>query len=346
MEKVKLKFYTIDRCGYHKYGEEGEYLTNISDTLDDLKEWIEDLTLQQTQTTNILSAVSEQSHTYCIDVRKSTNNNYLLVTWNRSESTNGAISSIHKDEPVSSASTNVESTDLPDDHIPGYATYFWFIPENNILATIKFNHLSNGHVGMNNYLKGFLTRYSKYTIVAEDEENRGNYEIIGYGESNENYNEDLHPYFSSNLKRLAGKIDYIKNRRKDIKKVIRKTVITQEVTNDANFFEKLMHHMGATEPHALTDNIELKYEMKTNLNNRELDDIITSWRQDHEQSWDDVGFMIPGNPNPLWLSSEVPSKEVDINVIRNNDEFVNFDSLLTELDNQIEDFRRVYNGED
>jgi len=345
MEKVKLKFYTIDRCGYRKYGEEGEYLTDITDTLDNLKEWIEDLTLQQTLTTNALSAATERTQTYCIDVIKSANNNYLLVTWNRSESTNGAISSIHQDEPVATASTNVESTDLPDDHIPGYATYFWFIPEDNILATIKFNHISNGHIAMNNYLKGFLTRHSKYTVVVEDEENRGNYEIVGYGESPDNYDEDLHPYFSSSLKRLPGKIDYIKDRRRDIKKVIRKTTITQEVTSDANLFEKLMYHLGTTRPHALNDTIELKYEMKTNLNSSELDDIIASWRQDHEQTWDDVGFVISGNNNPLWLSSEVPSKEIDIDVIRHNDEFVNFESLLNELDNRVEEFRRIYNGD-
>ena len=52
MEKVTLKFYKIDRCGYYKYKDDNPYLTNISDVLMDLQDWLKDKTLQDTLTTS------------------------------------------------------------------------------------------------------------------------------------------------------------------------------------------------------------------------------------------------------------------------------------------------------
>ncbi|MCG3674291.1 hypothetical protein L5F46_05815 [Aliarcobacter butzleri] len=351
MEKVKLKFYTVERCGYYKYGTDSNHLTNISDVLDDLKDWISDKTLSETKTTNVLTAATEKLPVYCISVEKSVNNTYLLVTWNEIASTNGNVASINKDEPIVTASSNVAQTSLPNGNIPGFATYFWFIPDENILATIKFGHIENGHIGMNCLLKGFLTRYSKYTVLREiPEEERDNesdeiYEILGYGNSDEPDNQ-LHPYFSSKLKRLSGKIDYIKNQRNNINKMIRKTTLTTTVTNELGLFEKLMYQIGMSTAPALNEKVELKYEIKTQPSSQELDDIISSWQSNHEQVWDDVGFVISGQPNPLWLSSEVPSKEIEINTLRNNDEFVNFAELLRELDRNKILLKRVYNGEE
>jgi len=345
MEEVKLKFYTIERCGYFKHGEEGCQLGDISDILDDLQDWISGLTLQQTQTTNILTAATEKLPVYCVGVKKSINDHYLLVTWNKVESNNGSMPSINKDAPINTVTTNLESTPLPTGNIPGYATYFWFIPEDNMLATIKLNHIENGHIGMNCYLKGFLTRFSKYSITVENEDDIQSSTLVGYG-TEENYDENLHPYFTSKLRRLAGKTDFIRAKRNDITKLTRKTTISQTVTNNITLYEKLMYEIGLTQPQALNDTVELKYEIKTQPNAQELEDIITSWEEDHEQVWDDIGFTIKGLPNPLWLSSEVPSKNVELNLTRTNDEFVDFDVLLQELDNKINIFRGVYNGEE
>lgn len=343
MEKIKLKFYEVERCGYYKYGQDGCYLTSLSDVLNDLKEWIQGKTLQQTKTTNILSASSEKLPVYCVGITKGSGNTYLLVTWNEIASTNSNVSSIKKDEPVSSAAMNVESTPLPVGNIPGFATYFWFIPDENILATIKFNHIENGHIGMNYFLKGFLTRFSKYTVLVEDEQNRGNYEIVGYG-THELYDENLHPYFTSKLKRLAGKIDTIRRKRLDITKIIRKTVLSNQIRDDISLWEKLMYTVGISRPSQLDDTVELKYEIKSKPTSQELEDIISSWQQDHSQVWDDVGFTFAGMQNPLWLSSEVPSKDIEINVSRSNDEFVNFGSLISELESKREELQRVYSG--
>lgn len=351
MEKIKLKFYTIERCGYYRYGSDTSYLTDISDTLDDLKSWISNKTLSETKTTNILTAATEKLPVYCVGVEKSVNNTYLLVTWNEIASTNGNVASINKDEPVATASSHVEQTRLPDGNIPGFATYFWFIPDENILATIKFGHIENGHIGMNCLIKGFLTRYSKYTvgriipIEEREDESAQEYEILGYGNTTA-YDNQLHPYFNSKLKRLAGKIDYIKNQRTNISKMIRKTTLSTTVTNELTLFEELMYKIGMSSAPALNEEVELKYEIKTQPSSQELEDIISSWQNDHEQVWDDVGFMISGQPNPLWLSSEVPSKEIEINTVRNNDEFVNFAELLRELDRNKTLLQRVYNGEE
>ena len=345
MEKVKLKFYNIDRCGYYKYNDETAHLTNVADMLDNLKQWIEDKTLQQTETTGFLSAGSERLPVYCANVTKNPHGNtYLLVTWNRSESTGGNISSIHKDQPISNVADNLESTPLPDDHIPGYATYFWIIPEDNILATIRFNHILNGHVGMNYYLKGFLTRFSKYTKLEETDE-RGVYEVKGYSRNTEEPDNSIHPYFNSTLKKLEGKVDYIKSKRNEITKIIRKTTISPEITEEKDFINSIFKNLGIQDEISNDESLNMKYEMKIDLDRQELDDIIDTWRENHEGNWDDIGFKIKSENNPLWLSSDIPSEEVDLDVTRTNDEFLDFNRLLIDLESRLNLFRRIYTGQ-
>lgn len=342
MEKIKLRFYTIDRCGYYKYRNDTTHLTGIADTLDNIQEWISSKSLQETKTTDVLS-VTESLPVYCINVTK-LGNNYLFVTWNETEHTEGAVSSISKDIPIGSVADNVESTELPENHIPGYATYFWFIPDDNILATVQFNHQLNGKNGMDYYIKGFLTRFSKYTIMVENSENRGEYEVVGYGTSQETYDEKLHPYFRSNLKRLPGQIEYIRNNYSLIRKMIRKTTITHEIEEDRTFFEKIMYSLGSHSSHILSDELQIKFEIKTQPSIEELNDIIDNWNRDiNTDSWDDIGFQLKGmSDETLWLSSEIPSKEFELEATRMNQEIVNFDELLGQLNLKLEECRRAY----
>lgn len=342
MEKVKLKFYEIDRCGYYKYSDENPHLTNIADVLDNLKEWISNKTLQQTQTTSFLSK-SERLPVYCVNVTKSTNKNtYLLVTWNKSESVDGNISSIHKDQDISSLSSSV-STSLPEGHIPGYATYFWIIPEDNILATIRFNHRSNGHSNMNIYLKGFLSRFSKYVKKTEDPNEKGHFEILGYSKGEEEADSTLNPYFNSKLKKLDGNIDVIKSKREKITKVIRKTLISHVPKTKTSLWDRIFDNIGYNTLKDKNEPLEMKYEISTTLEKKELNDIIDSWSNNtHEDNWDDIGFKIKGENLPLWLKSEIPSEEIGIDVKRTDDEFIDFNKFLVDLESRLNLLRKIY----
>lgn len=344
MEKVKLKFYDIEKCGYYRHGDEEGQLTNVKEVLDNLKQWLTGKTLQQTLTTNFLSAGSERLPVYCANVTKShSKRTYLLVTWNEVESSNGGISSISKDEPLATVASSVQNTGLPAGHIPGYATYFWFIPEDNILATIRFNHINNGHYGMNYYLKGFLTRFSKYAQLSEVK--KGEYEISGYGIDNENIIENIYPQFNSSPKKLEGRIDYIKSKRNSIRKIIKKTILENDLSENKTFKQKILKNIGFSNT-SIEEPLKMKYEFNFEPTRQELDDIINNWnKENRNDSWDDIGFKLEKEATPLWLKSVVPSEDIDLNVIRTNDEFIDFNRLLIDLESRLDLSKRIYKGE-
>jgi len=340
MEKISLKFYTIDRCGFYKQKDNKAYLTNISDILDNLKSWIKDKTLEDTLTTNKLSAKSERLPVYCLNVTKSDiNNTYLITTWNALEATDGNISSIKINEPIKTASKNVSTTKLPKNSIPGFATYFYVIPEENILITVKFNHISNGHIGLNNYIKGFLTYYSKYTQFEIDSKDKSKVEILGYGISKKEYKTNLHPYFKSSLKRNKTNTNKILESVNRISKIIRKTTISTIIQNEKNLYDSLMKFLG-TKSNQNDEEFQLKYEMKLKPTKDNVEEIIKTWNK--KDSWDDIGFQIKGEDNPIWLSADIPTKELELNIKRTNSEFIGFNDLIKELDNKLADIKKSY----
>jgi len=341
MEKLTLKFYKIDRCGYYKEKGINSDLVSIEGVFDNLKEWLEkdNKQLQDTLTTDIL-AKSEQLPVYCIDVSKSKKGNFLVTTWNKVETTDGNISSIKIDEPLLTATKNVVSTKLPKNSIPGYATYFYIIPEEEILATIKFNHISNGHQGLNSYIKGFLTKYSKYVQYEIDKDDKSKIEITGYGISKIDCDANLYPYFKSSLKKNKTNTQRILSNIASINKIIRKTTVSTTIQEDKDFTTKLMKYLGTTFLSKKDEEFQLKYEMKLAPTKDNVKEIIKSWKS--QDSWDDVGFKLKGEDNPIWLSADIPSKEFEFDIKRDNLEFINFNDLLEKLDDKSDDLKKVY----
>lgn len=344
-EKISIKFYTVERCGYYKYDDSGREVRvgNISQILENLQRWLDGKTLIETKTTDSLRSNAEKVPVYCLSVRKSLNGHFLITTWNETKSTEGKIFSIDQDE-IASDNTVVETTELPEGHIPGYATYFWFIPEDNVFATIRFKHVENGHFGLQAYMRGFLSFFSDNVCLSDSMLGNG-YEIVGYKNSQDVCENRLHPYFRSKLIRLPGSDDFIINSYASIKKVIRRAALSYSYEEDLNLFEKLMKKLGIADPSAMRENLEVEFLMKTTPTRDEVVEMIDEWRSSHSTTWDDIGFVFNGNVQPHWLSHEVPKKEVEIDVERYNEELVDTEILLNTLGTLHHAMRNVYQSQ-
>lgn len=345
MEKVKLKFYKIEQCGYYEKNNKKAKLSNINETLDNLSEWLKGKTLDNTRTTNHLRAKADHLPVFCTGVIKGTDT-YIVTTWNQMESTDGKISSIPLAEPLSTISHKVSSAKLPKGNIPGYATYFWFIPEENIMATIRLNHVLTGHIGLDAYIKGFLTRFSKYTVLKNDPKDKTKIKILGYGTSNTKFDNNLYPRFETRPKRLKTEVNYLKKNINKITKVIRKCSINQNLSTDLDLLKSLGYKLGYSKPQEIEEMMELKFELKSKPTIQELNDIMELWDQDKaHDNWDDVGFKLKGCDNPIWLSSEVPTKDLSINILRSNSEFVNVNDLIYKLEKYLPEIKKICKGE-
>ena len=87
-----------------------------------------------------------------------------MTTWNKIADVEGKIASI--DGQGITGQANVETTEPPRGYIPGYPSFFWFIPERSLFATIQFNTPLNGRKNLVWYLYNFIKRFTSFILFS------------------------------------------------------------------------------------------------------------------------------------------------------------------------------------
>ena len=334
---TRIRFYKIQQCGY--YEKDAFCFGSLPEILENLKEWIKDKTLSETQTYSVDPENNESDvlSTYCYSVTKK-ENDFLLITWNENADVDGKMASINILGKTGEAS--VETAEPSDGFMPGYPSFFWFIPKQNIFATIQFNTRLNGKKNLDHYLKCFLERQAKYVVYQEED---GNYNIVGYGNKGD-YSQNRCPRFSSVLYREGGKIDYIRKNREAIRKFIKKDKLIHERAEHTESFQMIFDFfMGKGKRPTCTTENKLNIEIDYKPTEEELENIITKWKHDSElYPSSDVGFWITGHTQPFWLRQSLASDTFDLNVhFLHENVLVDPDDLLNELHRKQENIFKV-----
>ncbi|WP_263841513.1 hypothetical protein [Salinibacter sp.] len=336
-EEAAIQFYKITRCGYYEYYSTTPEFGSIDGTFSTLTEWAEDED-KELRATRLFDPEegSNIRPTYCYDVQRSQQSgNYLLTTWNQTPSSDGQFASVQADAPVGEA--EVKLTDVPDDTIPGYATYFWLVPDEKLLATVQFQHrVANGKPGLEKYINTFLAKHHE-DHVAWSEDGDADVEVSGYQRTPDAEIRDIYPRFRTETVRPPGKTDFIKSNRERISKVIRKTSLEGETVanTSVSVTQTLLSLLGTGSGSHTPDSIRTRYELSFEPSEGQLESIIENWEQNKkDNSWNDIGFKMTGDSKVYWLSHSISRYEETLDVSRLNDEVVSPESVLAELDSQ------------
>ncbi|WP_211828659.1 hypothetical protein [Kistimonas asteriae] len=335
-EEAKILFYQINSCGYYKYGRQESEFGDVASVLSDLGNWISNLTLVQRGTYEVRDG-EELEKSYCLNcVQRGTQ--YLVSMWNQIPTTqSNAVAAISADSTLTNPSFSFN--EFPENTIPGYATYFWIIPEQNLLATVRFHHSKNGHKNFAKYINEFMAKFSSYAVTEETDDGEQNL-IMGYREADTDEIQSLYSKFHDSIYKKDGKIEYISQNSNRITKIIRKNRLSITETDDRNFLQRMMDRVLLQDvTHAETD-VKVKYEVSYTPSPEQLDQMISEWNENNETRWDDIGFNIAGNT--YWLSHSSAKDEVDLDITRDNDEVINAQSLIRSLQqNQDRIFRSL-----
>jgi hypothetical protein len=144
---------------------------------------------------------------------------------------------------------------------------------------------------------------------------------------------DLSPVFETAVKRRPGKVNQIKAKRPEIRRVIRRDRLQLSSFPDLMTFQRMLKSMGlAGRKPASLDNVQFQHSVDLTPTEKELDSIIAKWEESHDAKWDDVGFEFRGTQTPtLWLSKATVRERVIMDVQRANPHFVDGASLLGQL---------------
>jgi hypothetical protein len=334
-ERAIATVYTVTSCALVSDG--GEVVAgNLLATLDGLRSWTSHLNIRETATFEPLEDAKD-GRVYVAGIAHSADNDTTLIaTWNEVESADGAVLSIAGDEPV--GTVHVDAIAVPKGNIPGYPSYFWFLPGEQVCVNVRFPEIQrlNGHQGLKQYIDGYLAYFSPWVRSTIDA--NGGRIILGYAPDEDSEPVSAVARYVSRLNRKAGKIDYLRQNVSSIRKVIRKAEYDESEAADRTWLRRLAQKfLWLPDVGTGRGTVSVKSEIEARLDADELDSLIDSWSTHFGQagplqtSWDDVGFVLAKDQTIHWLSHAIPRGELTLAVDRKVDGSVNLDALLVEL---------------
>lgn len=330
-KEVGINFYRIAKCGYYCRGGPDAEFGDPTAALSELHRWIttNPPTVRETQTFNAAGDGSILP-VYCYGIQRAVNGrDYLLTTWNETDSANGQFAGLHTDQAAGNA--DVDATRIPAGTIAGFPTYFWLIPDQRLLATIRFENRLNGRQGLDLYVRGFLERFSCWARTENAQPRSPNVRIVGYARAPDGEPEKLRPDFQSAPIRKQGEIDLIRADRDRIRKIIRTDEYQMGRTEPQNLLRTALRALGLRSAPQLLPATRYRCEVTYQPTEAELDEIIAHWSNDHATRWDDVGFQFTGSDDVRWLSRASAKDRLELDIEYKNDVVVDSKSLLDAL---------------
>lgn len=332
--EIKINLFDLTACGFYSRGYQLEHeFGTLNETLLDLQRWAANRKLRSTKTFTPKDG-SDLLPVYLFDIKSAEDGSWLVVTWNETQSFDGSVASADGDSPVGAA--NVELNEIQEGGIPGFPTYFYIIPDAQIIASVRPYHDSTGLPGLREYMKSYLEFFSKY-VHLEEENNNGVTVLypVGYSKSEEYYFEadELSIKFETKETRNPGRLQYIRDNVEKVSKIIRKMTLDLNHKVKLRFFQKALQGIGIHRDQQTTDQkIKIKYEIQEKITLDELNDMIEEWENTQDRTYDDYGLVLRGSDQqPFWFSSSKANGRFDLNVIEINDAKIDSTSLLTAL---------------
>lgn len=329
MATMKLAMFDISRCGYYRRGHwSAPQEEQISWVMRDLENWASSLRLKETKT--FTPSEDDDLHpVYCFDVESSVSGNFVITTWNEVPMAEGGVATASGDSAVGAVDVSIAEVD--EGAIPGFATYFYVVPAQGIVITVRpEGKRHNGRNGFERYIQAFLTYFSS-AVVREDEVDGVDAKVIGYSIEGEDEPQQLLPVFSTQVKKVAGQLDYIRQHRGSIRKLVRRDSLQMMITTDRSFVRTILQNVGLMETTFQSSSVKLAYELEFTPTENELETIIAQAEADHDLH-SDVGFAFRGDQEIAWLSHALLKMEIDLPVQPNEAGVLPAAALLEALD--------------
>ncbi|MFJ5428231.1 hypothetical protein ACIPUP_03580 [Pectobacterium actinidiae] len=331
LETATITFYRIQKCGYYLYGAAEPAFGGCSELLADLAMWANGKTLKQTKT---YEANEEVLPAYLLDVKQDSDNVVLLL-WNEVPSTDQSVPSVEENAQFGTGPAVILNS-IQEGSIPGFATYFWFIPSLNLVASIKLNHPLTGQKAMQCYLQHFLKQSSSHVVAESVEMEDGTHEVVikGYKvnpEDDELPKKKHYPQFVSGLVKNPGKHEVIRQNANNVTKIEKVVELDVSKADEFSLWQKLLINMHISQPQNADVSTKIRYELSPDVDLNDIEGMINDWNENSDTNSCDYGFVFKGDSKMYWLSRSLARTKFPLNLERQDAEFVSSASLLAEL---------------
>ncbi|MFZ2168467.1 MAG: hypothetical protein WAW61_02405 [Methylococcaceae bacterium] len=323
IEKATFRFYKITQCGYFARSEDMPSFGSIQETLEDLQNWSNGKRLIETKASEVEDS-DTSGNTYLLDIQTK-QGTWLITTWNEIASTDGGVASVQADSNVGNATVHMNG--IVEGSIPGYATYFWIIPDRSIFASIRFHHPYTAQKPFRTYINKFMECYARHVVVGTATP-ESEYPILGYSNTPEDEPRHYYPRFKTELLKNPGEKQFLLDNINNITKVIRKEELDLSQGETLNLWQRLIRQARLSNPQTSSITPRITYEIPFAPTIDDIENMFSAWEEESESNWDDFGVKLRGSTDIHWVSHALARKEFELNIERLNDEIISAISII------------------
>ena len=312
-QEATIVFYEISRCGYYKYKPSGHYFGDIQIFLKQLSDWSQQRDTDKT----VLFRPQKGGNTHPIylgDIHEQ-KGSWIVTLWNEVPNSSGNILSILRKSKVGKISPTI--TSVGPDNIPGFPTYFWFIPKLNLMATINLDQPFSGRYGMDRYMQEFIQMHTTYAKKTQNPKDPS-LDVVAYQFRADGELLKLRSSYTTKPVLKPGKHQEIIDSASDIVRINTRTELpaTSEAAKDA--WQKYADSVFIKNFSMPTNKRTVKFATKfsISLTKKEVLEIIDEWKSDGGLiSGRDYGFEFENIPNKVfWLSNTIVKEKVTLDL--------------------------------
>lgn len=326
MESGLISFFEIRECGFYriKQGKNELATGGVADSLHSIRSWLKDKELENTLPWDKNSNISK-TKIYCESSSfNKVTNDFLFVFWKDVGDDDGNVKGLLAKGAVSQSTTKaikINKQSGGNDYIYGNPMYYWFIPEYNLIASIR---LPNSLASLDSALD-YIKKCTDYRIPRSHRKVSTNVHFNHFANKNieaksVNYRSEDDSYsmkfkITAHTKELSAyKVDAQNLAKKITHLVIRDTISTtrnEDKGMDSSI--KLWNRIrGVQTRHRMTKEVELIED--ANLSAEELLGIISVYQQDIKSGgWNNIGFKTEGiKSTTKWFGKYVERQHITL----------------------------------
>lgn len=327
-DKVSIVFHEVARCGYYRHGSATATFGSLADLLMDLELWSAGKSLANTQ---ISASSSGQSLPIYLLSLESYAGAVLVTMWNEIPATaDNQVTSVSATALVGAVTQHMNGIAIGT--IPGFPTYFLFLPNTNAFATLRVEGLITAQPPFQKYCEQFLATQSSNAVQLPASPGSPN-SVVTYGYRagvRDTIDSKVRPRFRTRLFTKPAITAEIIRRWDEVCEIQRSAALTFRTPDERATWQKALGAMKRNwTPSATPNKAHVKVTISAKLSRAEVISLITDWSQQAQSTdWDDYGFRFKGESNVNWLSKSNARGELALNGIRAPDGTVDTSALL------------------
>lgn len=301
--------YKVISSGFYQRGETTPLFGDLKDFLPGFIEWVHSRnSIIETKT------FEDQEQTvisvYCLDAFLIKNtSSYGVVLWNELPQHEDGMLSV----PLSSniGDVEVETSEITEDNIPGWPTYLYIVPENELITIIVPRNMG-GFIGsgipqVRRYFTEYLKLRSEYVVREKVHESQDEYTHRIYRLKDNKGTEwkNLNVRFHTKELRTKGNFDKITSQSNQIYKLVTRSSLNKDFKDDKNFIDKIFDHLFKIEAEHESNTVNYKSEIDWDGNDN-INNIIDFWENkiNNNKTEFDIGVRFRGESGKIyWFSN-------------------------------------------